>query len=170
MKKFKTKDKSFKFMGKPFIYTIGCLLTIVICFFLFLFATEWFWPEYNGSYSLGNNIYMIEWGGRGRVIVQGSNIRGNTCYGGSQLIPAYGNQYDSVGNYAEYVVDAKANNNWIIARTNNHMNNQRKYYILNKRYNPNQTIEDIIKTRIESFTDSSDFANKCHNYDIHIKW
>lgn len=59
VKIFKKKDKPFQIMGKVIVYITGCLLTIVICFFLFLFASEWVWPEFNGSYSLGNNIYMI---------------------------------------------------------------------------------------------------------------
>ena len=42
------------------------------------------------------------------MIVLGSNMYGKTCYGGSQLIPTYENQYDSLGHFAEYVIDAKA--------------------------------------------------------------
>nr|MCR5711659.1 hypothetical protein [Prevotella sp.] len=73
--------------------------------------------------------------------------------------------------FAEYVIEAKANNNWIIVRTNNHMNNQRKYYILDKRYNPNNTpVEDIINTKIEQYSDSSEFAKKCSIHQIDIKW
>jgi len=69
---------------------------------------------------------------------------------------------NSIGNFAEYVVDAKSDDNWVIAKTDNHISNQRKYYILNKKYNPNEmTVEDIINTRIECFTDSSEFAKKC---------
>lgn len=96
---------------------------------------------------------------------------GNTCYGGEPLIPTYENQYDSIGNFAEYVVDAKSDDNWVIAKTDNHISNQRKYYILNKKYNPNEmTVEDIINTRIECFTDSSEFAKKCLSYGVLIKW
>lgn len=166
-----TIDNKSQFMGKIIIYILGILFITTICFFLFLFATEWIWPEFNGSYSLGNNVYMMEWDGGGRIIVQGSNIRGNTCYGGDRLIPTYENQYDSTGNYAEYVVDAKADNYWVIAKTMNRLNNERKYYILSKQYDPNETtLEYIINTKIESFIDSCDFANKCQNYGIHIKW
>lgn len=151
--------------------TLGCILTIVICFFLFLFATELFWPEFNGSYSLGSNIYMLEWDGGGRVIVQGSNIRGNTCYGGSYLIPTYENQYDSIGNLAEYVIDAEADDYWIIAKTDNKLNHRRKYYIINKQHDiENLDSKVIIDRYIESFIDSCEFANKCQTYGIKIKW
>ncbi len=163
--------KAFLYVGKIILYIIGCLLTIIICVFLFLFAAEWLWPELNGSYSLGNNIYMIEWDGGGRVIVQGTNIHGNTCYGGSPLIPSYVNQYDSLGNHAEYVIDAKVDGNWVIAMTNNKISNQRKFYILNKEYNPDIVdVDSIINTKIESFTDSNEFADKCFSKRITIKW
>lgn len=51
------KDAVFIFVGKIIRYIIGCLLTVIICIFLFLFATEWLCPEFNGSYSLGSGIY-----------------------------------------------------------------------------------------------------------------
>ena len=166
-----TIDNKSRFMGKIIIYILGILFITTICFFLFLFATEWIWPEFNGSYSLGNNVYMMEWDGGGRIIVQGSNIRGNTCYGGDRLIPTYENQYDSTGNYAEYVVDAKSDDNWVIAKTNNHISHQRKFYILNKKYNPNKmTVEDIISTKIVFFTDSNEFAKKCLSNGVKAKW
>lgn len=167
MKVYKSTDRIIHFLGKGILYIIGCLLTVYICFT----ATEWFWPELNGSYSLGNGIYMLEWDGGGRIIVQGSNIHGNTCYGGSQLIPTYENQCDSIGNFVEYVIDAKSNDSWIIAVTNNTISKQRKYYILDKRYDlEKMTAEDIINNRIESFTDSSAFAKRCLNDRINIKW
>jgi len=168
---FKTIAKFSQFMGKTIVHILGCMLTIVICFFLFLLATEWFWPEFNGSYSLGSNIYMLEWDGGGRVIIQGSNIRGNTCYGGSHLIPTYENQYDSIGNLAEYVIDAEADDYWIIAKTDNKLNHRRKYYIVNKQHDIEILDAKVIIDRyIESFTDSCEFANKCQTNGIKIKW
>lgn len=171
MKIIKRIDRAFQFAGKIILYVIGCLTIITICICLFMFATEWGWPEFNGSYFLGKNIYMIEWDGGGRVIVQGSNIRGNTCYGGSLLIPTYENQFDSAGHFAEYVVDAKANDNWIIAKTDNRLNHQRKYYIINKQHDT-ETLDakEIIESYITSFTDSCKFAKKCQFNGIKIKW
>ena len=105
------------------------------------------------------------------MIVKGSNIRGNTCYGGSLLIPTYENQYDSVGNYAEYVVDAKADDNWIIAKTDNKLNHRRKYYIINKQHNIDTLdAKEIIVRYITSFTDSCEFAKRCFSNGISIKW
>ena len=163
-------DRILQLLGiSAIIFLIGLLL-IYIGFVSFVYAATWLWPDFYGSYSLGNNIYMLEWDG-GKMIVNGTTIKGNTCYSGQPLIPTDKNQYDSIGNFAEFVVDAKSDDNWIIAKTSNHINNQRKYYIINKKYNPNEmTVEDIISTQIECFRDSSVFAAKCISNGVDIKW
>ncbi len=171
MKIFKMLDKESQLVGKAFLYVMVCLSPVVICIIIFLFAIEWGQPEFNGSFSLGNNIYMIEWDGGGRVIVQGSNLHGNTCYGGSQLIPTYENQYDSLGHFAEYVVDAKADNGWIIAKTGNKLNCQKRYYIIDKQHDiENLDAKEIIERYTTIFTDSCEFAKRCQINGIKIKW
>ena len=35
----------------------GAIIALFLCFMLFSFATDWIWPEFNGSYHLGKNIY-----------------------------------------------------------------------------------------------------------------
>ena len=164
-------DKVLQYVGKIILYIIGCLLTVVFCIIIFLVAAEWLWPEFNGSYSLGKNIYMIEWDGGGRVIVQGSNIRGNTCYGGSQLIPSYESLCDSLGNLVEYVVDAKADDKWIIAETYNKSSMQRKYYIIDKRADIEKyDARFIIKTFVSVFYDRTNFQKACFSNGIKIKF
>lgn len=171
---FKFLKKTIYIVCKYITLSYGIIISIFIIFILFLSVLsvcEWFWPEWNGSYNLGNNIYMLEWDGGGRVIVNAWEIRGKTCFGGEQLIPTYENGYDSLGRFAEYVVDAKADDNWVIVRTNNHVNSQRKYYIINKQYNPEEmTGAEIVDTKIECFTDSNEFVNKCFKNGIDIKW
>lgn len=171
MKIFRLLDKILNLLGKTGIFFVAGMVVVYICFVVILKTATWLWPDFYGSYCLGNNIYMLE-GDKGRkTIVNGTTIEGNTCYSGDQLIPTYENQYDSIGNFAEYVVDAKADDNWIIARTDNMITNQRKYYILNKSYNPDKmTLEKIISTRIECFTDSNDFVRKCNYLKIYIGW
>ncbi|MGM9828530.1 MAG: hypothetical protein ACI30C_00680 [Muribaculaceae bacterium] len=164
-------DKAMVFIGKTFLLFLGITTSVFVIIMLLIYVSDWIWPEYNGSYDLGNNIYMLEWDGGGKIIVNGATIEGNTCYGGASLIPTYENQYDSIGNFAEYVVDAKSDDNWVIAKTNNHISHQRKYYILNKKYNPNKmTVEDIISTKIVFFTDSNEFAKKCLRNRIELEW
>lgn len=171
MKIFTILDKIILFFCKLVTGVIFVFTSLVIVLFLFLFASEWLWPEINGSYDLGNNIYMLECDGGGKVIVYGTNISGNTCYGGGYLIPTYDNQYDSTGRFAEYVVDAKSDDNWVIARTANKIKNERKFYILNKGYDPDTiTEEEIINKKIEEFKDSAEFMRKCHDYGITISW
>ena len=127
---------------------ISLRTSVFVIILLLIYASDWIWPEHNGSYDLGNNIYMLEWDGGGKIIVNGTRIKGNTCYSGESLIPTYENQYDSLGHFAEYVVDAKADDSWIIVKTNNHINNQRNYYILDKRHNTNKiSAQDIINLK-----------------------
>ena len=164
-------DKTMVFIGKTFLLILGITTSVFVIILLLIYASDWIWPEYNGSYDLGNNIYMLEWDGGGKIIVNGTRIKGNTCYSGESLIPTYENQYDSLGHFAEYVVDAKADDSWIIVKTNNHINNQRNYYILDKRHNTNKiSAQDIINTKIKAFTDSIEFAKSCSKNRIDIKW
>ena len=164
-------DKVLQYVGKIILYIIGCLSILVICIIIFLFVTVWFWPESHGSYSLGKNIYMMEWDGGGRVIVQGSDIEGNTCYGGIQLIPTYESQYDSLGNIVEYVVDAKADENWIIAETYNKISQQKKYYIIDKRANIEKyDVKKIMRTSVSEFNDSIIFQKACVSNGIKTKF
>lgn len=125
----------------------------------------------NSSHNLGNNIYMMEWDEGARIIVNCSNKSGRTCYGGAYLIPTYENGHDSIGNFTEYVVTAKSDEKWVIVKTDNFQSKQHKYYIINKDYDSNEmTTEEIINTKIDCFTDSSEFANKCLENGISIKW
>ncbi len=159
------------FITKTVLLVSGAIIALFLCFMLFSFATDWIWPEFNGSYHLGKNIYMMEWDGGGKVIVIGNNIKGRTCYGGESLIPTYENQYDSLGNLAEYVIDAKYDDKWIIARTNNKISNQRKFYIIDKRYiDDSISAEVILSCQTEMYTDSTEFSKRCQNYGIMLKW
>lgn len=136
---------------------------------VFLFATEWFWPEFWGSYYLGNSIYMLDWDGDTRVIVKGENLRGRTCYGGGQIIPKYELAYDSLGNFAEYVTDAKSDGDWIVVRCANKQSTQIKYYIIDKSFNMNISPEEIIEDYVYEFSDSLAFARVCKDKGIKIK-
>ncbi len=163
-------DKILRLLGKfALVFVVG-IFVMYICFAAFVYAATWLWPDFYGSYSLGNNIYMLEGDKSTKTIVYGTSIKGKTCYSGDPLIPTYENQYDSLGNFAEYVVDAKADDNWIIAKTDNKLNHRRRYYIINKQHDI-ETLDakEIIEKYITSFTDSCEFANKCFSNGIRIK-
>lgn len=156
-----------QYLKKTLIVVVLGLVTI----FFILNVTEWFCPEFNGSCSLGNNIYMLDWDGGGRIIVRGTSINGKTCYGGEYLVPSGENHYDSIGNVAEYVIDARSNDNWIIAKTVTQNSFQRKYYIIDKRnISDTMTAEEIINTRIECFSDTINFSQKCIINEIKLTW
>lgn len=156
-----------QYLKKTLIVVVLGLVTI----FVILYVTEWLCPEFNGSCSLGNNIYMLDWDGGGRIIVRGTSIKGKTCYGGEYLVPRCENHYDSIGNIAEYVIDARSDDNWVIAMTGIQNSLQRKYYIIDKR-NISDTMpaEEIINTRIECFSDSINFSQKCIVNEIKLTW
>lgn len=163
--------KIIRIIGKLLLLLLGIMFSIYVLFMLFLFVSDWIWPEFNGSHDLGNNIYMLDGDGNGRIIVYCSNKEGKTCCGGSYLIPTYENGYDSNDNFAEYVVTAKSDERWVIVKTDNHLIQQRKYYIINKDYDPiEMTTQDIIDTKIECFADSSEFANNCLKNGIALQF
>lgn len=166
-----TLDKILCFLGRSAIISVVCIVVIYICFAAFVYAATWLWPDFYGSYCLGNNIYMLEGDKTTKTIVYGTSIKGKTCYSGEPLIPTYDNQYDSIGNFAEYVVDAKADDNWIIAKTDNKSNHQKKYYIINKSNGIERLdAQKILKNNITSYTDSVDFSNACQQYGIRMNW
>lgn len=142
-----------------------------IAFVAFLYYSEWIFPEFNGSYNLGNGIYMMEWDGGGKIIVWGSNIRGKTCYGGTYLVPSVQEHYDSLGNIAEYVTDAKSDEKWIIAKTYNIPKQKSLFYIIDKDYKKVIVNEETdIEADITCFTDSTEFAKACKIRKIGLKW
>ena len=157
-------------LGKILLVSLNGVTLVIICSLLFLYSSEWLWPEFNGSYNLGKGIYMIEWDG-GKLIVKGSNIKGHTCYGGERIIPTYENQYDSIGKRVEYVVDAKFNDNWIIVKTNNEVTQRVKYYIINKEEGIEKVDEEKIQEKYTiNFKDSIEFDNACKKKGITLKW
>lgn len=154
------------YICKTYTLILGIIISVIALFVLYLL----FWPD-DSSYDLGNNIYMMEWDGGGRIIVLCSSKSGKTCTGGSYLIPTYENSVNSNGRFAEYVVTAKSDEKWVIVKTDNHLIQQRKYYIINKDYDPNEmTTQDIIDTKIECFADSSEFANNCLKNGIALQF
>ena len=169
MRTVKFVENIVKYLGKTtLVFSLGIII-VSTCFALFLFISNWWFSEFNGSYSLGKNIYMIDWDGGGKIIVRGTSIEGNTCYGGERLIPLYEEQYDTIGNVVEYVEDAASYENWIVARTNNKITRQRKYYILDKKtISDKMSTEEIIK-KIECFMDSILFEQKCSKENINLK-
>ena len=114
------------------ISLMGLLLSTVL---VGLFMSEWLWPELWGSHSLGAGLDMVDGDcPEDRAVIYSSNLHGKTCYGGTYIIPTYEEKYDSLGNFIEYVIDAKSDENHIYVITFMKTDNKRKYYIIDKSY------------------------------------
>lgn len=153
-----------RFIKTAFLVVSLCLIVGILIFAIFFFSSEWLCPEFHGSYHLGHGIYMMEWEDGDRIIVKGTNVRGNTCYGGLLLVPTYESQYDSLGRRQEYVKDARPDGEYIIVKTGNHQTNISKYYIIS---NKSDVITNGVATdNIICFTDSVKFQKKCDSLNI----
>lgn len=143
---------------------------IILCIGMSLFLSiEWLWPEFYGSRSLGNGLYLLEWDG-GPIIVKGTNIQGKTCYGGEYIIPAYNCRYDSVGNTNEYVIKEKHNDIFILVKDTILTPSGYKYYIIDKGFTNECSVETIKNKYIISFSDSIQFLNYVHSHNVYIEW
>jgi hypothetical protein len=89
-----------------------------------------------GDHSLGNNLSLLE-GDKteDRIIVYCSGRSWGVCFTGITVIPVYNRQYDSNGNYAEYVESAKSNSKWVIVKTYQKIAKQENYWIISKDFN-----------------------------------
>ncbi|TKC09088.1 hypothetical protein [Pedobacter frigoris] len=99
--------------------------------------------------SLGENLSIWEGDKKeDRAIVY---CEGN-CRGGIYVIPSYDRHYDSSGRYAEYLIDAKSNADWVIAKTFMIKHDRRNYWIINKEFNINNL--DCEKANCDSIIQS----------------
>ena len=71
----------------PIILGVVFLLIQGIMFLLIL--SLWLYPQLWGSRDLGDGLYLIDGDHlEDRVIVYGTNIEGNACFGGEVIIPS----------------------------------------------------------------------------------
>lgn len=147
------------------------LVAVISCIFLvvFLFSTEWFWPEMHGSSHIGNGLYLLERDG-GPIIVKGTNIHGKTCYGGDYIIPTYDCSYDSTGKRNEYVLKEMHNDKWILVKDTILTLAGNKYYLIEKNFPSECSANIITKEFITSFPDSISFLEYVHSHNIDINW
>lgn len=130
----------------------NCFFISVILLFILLFGfcsvQSKYKAQWEGSYTLGKGLYMIEFD-YGKIVVQGSYIRDGICYGGDYVVPLYEECYDSLGHVREYVINAIANEQIIIVKTILLNDNKYKYYLVIKTFDE----KNITNTQIRnSFT------------------
>ena len=142
------------------------LISIVILLFIFLYVSEWTNPEFHGSHDLGDGIYLIDWN-QGSIIVHGIRIVGNTCYSGSEIIPSYECQYDSIGRRNEFILKADTIKKWVIAKTQTINPYGSKYYILDKQKlkEINYNLDDSL-AYLRCYYDSLSFLRACQELCI----
>ena len=114
------------------------LLVIMISFIL---SCRQAW----GDNDLGDNFSLLE-GDRieDRVIVYCSGRSAGACRAGTFIVPVYSRQFDTEGQYAEYVETAKSNDDFIIARTLQIKGKKENYWIINKGFSLNKTQPDVL--------------------------
>ena len=147
----------------------GTFVFIVLLLPIGLFlSSEWLFPSFWGSYSLGNGLYMIEWVNNSRLIVYCSNPKGNTCYGGIPVIP------NSLSDEIR-VTNAKSNKDWIIVEaSHNNDTLDKQYYLIDNTYDINgldwekDNCDSIIRSHITCFENKESFENKLYEYGIKL--
>lgn len=91
--------------------------------------------EMLGSFELGNNLVLLE-GDRieDRIIVRCTGRSKECCKGGEYILPIYSEHYDANGKYREYVIEAKSDNDWVIAQTGVVQSDTVRYWYINKNF------------------------------------
>jgi hypothetical protein len=144
---------------------------IVLLVSIFLIA---FCSRISGEYSLGNNLSL--WDNdkeEERVIVY---CEGN-CNGGMYVVPTYQRHYDSTKqHYAEYVKEAKSNEQWAIAKTLQVQEKQEKYYIINKDFDilgldcAKSNCDSILQSHVTGPLNLTEFENKRKALNIGLEF
>ena len=144
-------------------------ITIISLFILLFFSSEWLFPNWWGSYSLGNNLYIMDWDGGEKIIVYSTNIRGRTCYSGSNVLPANNN----IGRL--HVKKAISNENWVIVKAELTDTNKDCFYIISKDFKidkltyKNINNDSIIQSHIFGPFDYISFLSELKLRKINLK-
>lgn len=92
---------------------------------------------------------------------------------GTFIVPSYSRHIDSAGHYAEYVDNAKSNDDFIIAKTNQVKDKKVNYWIINKGFKlancDNTNCDSIIKSHVFGPFDKSQFERKMSELKIDLK-
>ena len=168
---------------KTFYYGLGRLkkmrkilrftLIFILSFFLFVavfdYSSKWLFPQWNGSYDLGNNLYMMDWERGNKIIVYCSRKTGRTCSGGSPVIP---HEHPR----EVYVKSAKANDRWVIVKALTTESDKLCYYLIDKSFNIKNldweivNCDSIIQSHIISTFDSISFEKILKDKNIELKF
>ena len=156
---------------------VGSICTIILVFFI---ASPWICPSLWGSYSLGKNLYMVvdehsfQKGTercQGYMILQGSQMEGRVCHGGSYIIPmGYENRYDSMGEIREHVLESRYNDDWIIVKTYIVKKDRYQYYFIKLDFDEKISADEIISKHVQMYSDSISFIDACKKHHVDLEF
>jgi hypothetical protein len=147
-------------------------IAVICALVLLFFSSEWLFPSWNGSYNLGNNLYMMDWDNNTRIIVFCSNKKGRTCYGGTYVIPDV-----KKNKYPTYVDSAKSNEKWIIVKAIGYIDDKEYYYIVDKHFDAESLkkfncseCDSILQSHIIGALNYQEFNKKTKELGIDLKF
>lgn len=146
-------------------------ITIILLSLLLFFTSEWLFPSWWGSHSLGHNLYMLDWDGDGgnKIIVYCSNLRGRTCYSGLSVIPSNSNSGQL------WVITAKSNERWVIVKAKQTQDNKNCYYLISKDFDIDNlncqkvNCDSMIQSHIVGPLDSIAFMRELSLKNVSLK-
>lgn len=158
-----TINKIIAWICKITAILIGYILTLCLLFGWTEQILDHFFPELNGTYDLGKNLYLVNWRKNEYYLVcaNAKDMYGKTCYGGIPIIP---NQ-DSLNIEKEIIINEKHNEDWVIIRTILLNSKKYKYYIISKDYNPETIFDKYLVNEQDSLNEEQGFTN----FDIILK-
>ena len=143
-------------MRKILKFTLIFILSLFLFVAVFDYSSKWLFPQWNGSYDLGNNLYMMDWERGNKIIVYCSRKTGRTCSGGSPVIP---HEHPR----EVYVKSAKANDRWVIVKAlTTESDKNLDWEIVN--------CDSIIQSHIISTFDSISFEKILRDKNIGLKF
>ena len=140
------------------------IISLIVAISVILYSSVWLWPELWGSRKLGKGLYLLSWDNDTKIVVYGNTLIGNTCYGGSYIIPS-----DSIGLTGEFVLDAVPTKEYVIVMSNLYTMNKKKYYIISRLFEAADTINvALINNYVHPYGDYISFSKQCDSLGIDI--
>lgn len=140
-------------------------LIFILSFSVFFVTSEWTFPSLWGSHSLGNNLYMLDWEKGSKIIVFCSFKRGETCYGGTPIIP------DTDNTHQMRIKDVAFNTKWIIVKTLYYEDSKELYYIIDKNFPPDSlSTSDDVRNYIIGPLEIEPFLHELKIKNIRLKF
>lgn len=154
--------------GKWFLWFVWVLISLILLSLVVNELNYYMFPtSMMASKNLGDGIYLREFHARSRYVLLGDDVRRyRVCNDGKALIPKHFGRGD-------FVVEANADDKWIIVKMYNDSIGQNEYYIVDK-----EKFNDVRRNAIFDHYDSiffflpdcETFVNECQNRGIELNF